>query len=405
MTMDKTWLSNKAAIVSVGSKVVEREDPLITSLQIQLYACHDAMDKAGIDRTQVGALFTGRPPMGYTALQWNMRLINELKIVPQFSSEVTIHGAGVLGTMQYAAMAVAAGTVDYAMVCSGCTGQRWTDLKVISNSLDADLQFEAPYGTFTPVLNAFWAQRYMYDFGIKPEDTARVAVENRRWALDHPTAAMRDKGAITVEDVLTSRPIASPLRLLDCSAWYRGGYGTAVVITRSELADPAMKPVHISGFGQCASHEWVTGRLELTGIAPSETVNLHTTGAKIAADTAYEMAGWRSEDVDVVETSMPFTYANMMMLEDLGFCGKGEGADFVNGGGIDYDDGLPFNTNGGYLSWGQAANGMHMAVEGIQQLRGEAEGRQVEDPHTAMIHFHGGAQSAHSVALLSNQGA
>ena len=216
---------------------------------------------------------------------------------------------------------------------------------------------------------------------------------------------MRDKGAITVEDVLTSRPIASPLRLLDCSAWYRGGYGTAVVITRSELAEPSMKPVYISGFGQCASHEWVTGRLELTGIAPSETVNLHTTGAKIAADTAYEMAGWQSEDVDVVETSMPFTYANMMMLEDLGFCGKGEGADFVNGGGIAYDGGLPFNTNGGYLSWGQAANGMHMAVEGIQQLRGEAEGRQVADARTAMIHFHGGAQSAHSVALLSNQGA
>jgi acetyl-CoA acetyltransferase len=400
----KSALRNKAAIVSVGSKVVERDDPLITSLQIQLYACHDAMDKAGIDRTMVGALFTGRPPMGYTALQWNMRLINELKIVPQFSSEVTIHGAGVLGTLEYAVMAVASGAIDYAMCCSGCTGQRWTDLKVISNSLDADLQFEAPYGTYTPVLNAFWAQRYMHDFGIRPEDTAKVAVENRRWALEHPTAVMRDKGPLTVDDVLTSRPIASPLRLLDCSAWYPGGYGTALIITRADLVDRQARPVYISGIGQCVTHEWVTGRLELTGISPSESPNLHTTGASIAARTAYEMAGWQPSDVDIVETSMPFTYANMMMLEDLGFCGKGEGADFVNGGGIAFDGGLPFNTNGGYLSWGQAANGMHMAVEGIQQLRGEAEGRQVKDASSALVHFHGGAQSAHTVALLSNEG-
>jgi acetyl-CoA acetyltransferase len=403
--MDKTWLRNKAAIVSVGTKVVGIDDPLITSLQIQLYACYDAMDRAGLDRTQIGALFTGRPPMGYTALQWNMRLINELKIVPQFSSEVTIHGAGVLGTIEYAALAVASGVIDYAMVCSGCTGQRWTDLKVISNSLDADLQFEAPYGTFTPVLNAFWAQRYMHDFGIRPEDTAKIAVENRRWALDHPTAAMRSKGPISVEDVLTSRPIASPLRLLDCSAWYRGGFGTALIIARSDLADRARKPVFISGFGQCVTHEWVTGRLELSGIAPAESVNLHTTGAKLAADTAYEMAGMTSSDIDVVETSMPFTYANMLVLEDLGFCGKGEGADFVNGGGIDYEGGLPFNTNGGYLSWGQAANGMHMAVEGLKQLRAEAEGRQVTGANTSMVHFHGGAQSAHSVAIFSLEAA
>ncbi|MGH2945828.1 MAG: thiolase family protein [Solirubrobacteraceae bacterium] len=396
-------LSNETAIVAVGTKVVERDDPLITSLQIQLYACQDAMRTAGIDRTQIGALFTGRPPMGYTALQWNMRLINELKIVPRFSSEVTIHGAGVLGTLHYAALAVQTGTVDYAICCSGCTGQRWTDLKVISNSLDSDLQFEAPYGTFTPVLNALWAQRYMHEFEVTPEDMALVAVENRRWALEHPHAAMRDKGPLTVDDVVNSRPIALPLRLLDCSAWYRGGFGTALVVTRSELVRPEDRPVYLSGIGQCVTHEWVTERLELTGIEPSVEPNLLTTGAKVAADAAYEGAGWGPADVDLVETSSPFTYANMMMLEDFGFCEKGEGAQFVRDGGIDFEDGLPFNTNGGYLSFGQAANGMHTAVEAIQQLRGEAEGKPVASAERALVHFHGGAQSAHTVALLCNE--
>jgi acetyl-CoA acetyltransferase len=395
---------SEVAIVAVGTKVVEREDPLITSLQIQLYAVQDAMRKAGIDRTQVGALFTGRPPMGYTALQWNMRLINELKIVPRFSTEVTIHGAGVLGTLQYAAMAVQSGTIDYAICCSGCTGQRWTDLKVISNSLDADLQFEAPYGTFTPVLNALWAQRYMHEFSVTSEDLALVAVENRRWALEHPHAAMREKGAITVEDVVNSRMIATPLHLLDCSAWYRGGVGTALVVTRAELIREQDDPVYLAGIGQCVTHEWVTERLELTGIEPSMDANLLTTGAKPAADAAYDAAGWGPDEVDLVETSSPFTYMNMMMLEDLGFCEKGDGAQFVRDGGIDFDDGLPFNTNGGYLSFGQAANGMHTAVEAIEQLQGAAQGKQVQGAERALVHFHGGAQSAHTVALLTNEG-
>ena len=395
---------SEVAIVAVGTKVVEREDPLITSLQIQLYAVQDAMRKAGINRTQVGALFTGRPPMGYTALQWNMRLINELKIVPRFSTEVTIHGAGVLGTLQYAAMAVQSGTIDYAICCSGCTGQRWTDLKVISNSLDADLQFEAPYGTFTPVLNALWAQRYMHEFSVTSEDLALVAVENRRWALEHPHAAMREKGAITVEDVVNSRMIATPLHLLDCSAWYRGGVGTALVVTRAELIREQDDPVYLAGIGQCVTHEWVTERLELTGIEPSMDANLLTTGAKPAADAAYDAAGWGPDEVDLVETSSPFTYMNMMMLEDLGFCEKGDGAQFVRDGGIDFDDGLPFNTNGGYLSFGQAANGMHTAVEAIEQLQGAAQGKQVQGAERALVHFHGGAQSAHTVALLTNEG-
>lgn len=243
----------------------------------------------------------------------------------------------------------------------------------------------------------------MHEFDVSSEDLALIAVENRRWALEHPHAAMREKGPITVEDVVNSRPIASPLHLLDCSAWYRGGVGTALVVTRADLVRDEDQPVYVSGIGQCVTHEWVTERLELHGIEPSLEPNLVTTGAKPAAEAAYESAGWGPDAVDLVETSAPFTYMNMMMLEDFGFCAKGAGKEFVRGGGIDFDDGLPFNTNGGYLSFGQAANGMHTAVEAIEQLRGEAQGKQVADARRALVHFHGGAQSAHTVALLSNQ--
>jgi acetyl-CoA acetyltransferase len=397
-------LRNAAAVVAVGMHVVGEDQPRISSLELQLHACHKAMASAGIDRHDVGAVFTGRAPMSYTAMEWNMRIINELKIVPKLSSEITVHGAGVLATWQYAAMAVANGLVDYALCCSGCMGRRWVDLVKVNAGVESDLQFEMPYGPTTPSLYALWAQRYMHEFAVTPRDTAPIAVENRRWALHHPDAAMRHKGEITVEDVLASRPIASPLRLLDCSSWYTGGgVGSAVVITSAERARERERPVYISGFGQCTTHEWVTDRLGLWGIEPSLEPNLLTTGAKVAAADAYALAGLAPGDVDLVETSAPFTFLNMMVLEDLGFCAKGEGKDFVAGGGIAFDGGLPFNTNGGYLSFGQAANGMHMALEAVQQLRGETPGRQVPNARHALVHFHGGPNAAHCVLLLSGE--
>jgi acetyl-CoA acetyltransferase len=341
--------------------------------------------------------------MGYTSMQFNLRVVQELKIVPSLTSEITVHGAGVLGTLAHAAMAVNSGVVDYALCCSGCTGPIWTDLVKVNASIEADLQFEAPYGPTTPSLYAQWAQRYMYEFNIKPEDLAIIAVENRRWALDHPDAAMRSKGPLTVEQVVNSKMLASPIRILDSSTWFKGGFGTAVIVARADKVRPEHKPIYISGFGEAVTHEWLTDRMHLSGVEPSITPNLTTTGAKIAADRAYAMSGLKSSDIDLAETSVPFTFANMMALEDLGFCKKGEGKDFVRSGGISYDDGLPFNTNGGYLSFGQAPHGLHMAVEALQQLRGEAMGKQVKNARHAMAHFHGGPLASHCVMIFSNQ--
>jgi acetyl-CoA acetyltransferase len=133
------------------------------------------------------------------------------------------------------------------------------------------------------------------------------------------------------------------------------------------------------------------------------TPNLTTLGVKVAGERAYKMAGLSPRDIDMVETSVPFTFANMMVLEDLGFCKKGEGKDFVRSGGISYDTGLPFNTNGGYLSFGQAPHGMHMAAEALQQLRGQALGKQVKNAKRALAHFHGGPLASHAVMIFSNE--
>jgi acetyl-CoA acetyltransferase len=115
------------------------------------------------------------------------------------------------------------------------------------------------------------------------------------------------------------------------------------------------------------------------------------------------MSGLTPKDIDIVQTSVPFTFANLLILEELGFCGIGEGGAFVESGGINYDGGLPFNTMGGYLSFGQVSQGLYNMHETINQMWGRAEGRQVPDVEIGAVHGHGGPLASHSVVLVSKE--
>ena len=401
-----TRLGCSTAIVGIGRAMAHKgEGERKTPLQLGAVAAVHAMKSAGIARKDVGALFTGRTPQAYMVLQYNQALLNELKIGPTFNSEVTAHGGGALGTLQLAALALDAGVIDYALCVTNEASGIWMDQVGSNAAWEGDLQFEAPYGVSTPSLYAQFACRYMHEYGITPAMSARVAVENRRWALDHPYAAMRHKGPITVADVLASRMVATPLRMLDCAVWYPGGIATAMVLTRGDVARARHeKPTLLAGFGQCSTHEWVGERMGGWGYAPLEDgPDLIRTGAQVAARQAYAMAGLKPADIDVVQSSAPFSFANLMMLEELGFCGPGEGGAFVEGGGIDYAGGLPFNTMGGYLSFGQVAQGLYNLHETIDQLWGRAEGRQVPDAKVGLVHGHGGPMACHSVVIVSRE--
>lgn len=401
-------MSGKTAIVGIGRAMTARADAQRqTPLQLGAKAAIDAMRQAGIERNEVGALFTGRTPQAYMVLQYNQALLNELKVGPMFSSEVSSHGGGALGTLQLAALAVESGVIDYALCVTNEASGVWMNQAISNAGWEGELQFEAPYGVSTPALYAQFACRYMHEYGITSRMCARVAVENRRWALDHPHAATRDKGPITVEDVLASRMIASPLRLLDCAVWYPGGIGTAMVVTRSDIAKARhSQATYLSGFGQCNTHEWVSERMGTWGFEPmKDGPHLVRTGAAVAARQAYSMAGVKPAEIDVVQTSAPFSFANLMMLEELGFCGEGEGGAFVESGGVNYDGGLAFNTMGGYLSFGQVAQGLYNLHETIDQLWGRAEGRQVANARVGLVHGHGGPLACHSVVIVSKEAA
>jgi acetyl-CoA acetyltransferase len=395
-----------AAIVGMGRAMALKTDPgPKTPLQLGAVAAREAMAKAGISRHQVGALFTGRTPQSYMVLQYNQALLNELKIGPMFSSEVTSHGGGALGAVQLAATALQSGVIDYALCVTNEASGIWMDQVASNAAWEGDLQFEAPYGPSTPSLYAQTFCRYMHEYGVTPEMAAHVAVENRRWALHHPYAAMRNKGPITIEDVLASKMIATPLRMLDCAVWYPGGIAAAVVLTRADIAKVRhAERTWLAGFGQCNTHEWVGERMGGWGYAPFEDgPDLVQTGAGVAAKQAYAMSGLTPADMDLAETSAPFSYANLMMLEEFGFCPRGEGGQFAAGGGIALDGGLPFNTFGGYLSFGQVAQGLYSLKELVDQLHGRAEGRQVAGAEAGIAHMHGGPLACHSVVILTKE--
>jgi acetyl-CoA acetyltransferase len=397
-----------AAIAGIGRAITKRgDDAIMTSLQLGARAAAEALKKSGVERRQIGALFTARCPSSYRTLQYNQTLLNELKVAPSFTSEVTSHGAGALGTLELAVMAINSGMVDYALCVTNEASGAWFGRAQVGKNAagESNLQFEAPYGPSTPSLYAQVCCRYMHEYGIKAEQMAKVAVENRLWALKHPHAAMRNKGPISVDDVMNSRVIASPLKLLDCAVNYPGGIGTAIIVTRADIAKKHHEnPTWIAGFGQCSTHEWISERMGVWGVDPvGDEPNLTQLGIQVAAKQAYEMSGLKPKDIDIVQSSAPFSFVNLMVLEELGFCKKGEGGDYVWDGNVDYDGGMPFNTNGGYLSFGQAAQGLYNLQETIDQLWGRAEGRQVPDLDVGLVHGHGGVLACHSVMIVSKE--
>jgi acetyl-CoA acetyltransferase len=303
--------------------------------------------------------------------------------------------------LQYAAMALNGHLVDYALCVSGNVSNLWMDTFSTNSADEADPEFELPYSPTAVALYAQIASRFYHEREVTPGDSARIAVEARKWALEHPWAAMRHKGEITVDDVLSSPIIATPLRRLDCAPYYPGAVTVAVVLTDANRARHYDRPVFIAGWGQLTTHEYVTERLglQLRGIAAN--VGFFPTGARNAAEQAYAMAGIGPSDLDVVETSAPFTFLAALMLEELGLAPHGDIAGFLRRGGIDRDGGLAFNTSGGNLSFGQSAQGLYLLLEAVEQLRREARGRQVRDAEIALVHGHGGVTSSNAVVILT----
>jgi acetyl-CoA C-acetyltransferase len=382
-------LKKKAAIVGVHEHPT-RFAPSKTTYQIIAESAREALADAGLTIKDVDGLFNA----GGGGLLGSLALADYLNLYPTYTDTTNYGGSSFVGHAAHAAAAISAGLCNVALICYSATPVS-TPMAGIAGAMagDPSSNYENPYGVTIINGYAMTAQRHMHEYGTTSEQLAEIAVTMRLHASMNPNAKYRDP--ITVEDVMKSRVISSPLHLLDCCVVSDGG--GAVVMTSAERArDMRKKPVYILGSGEAMRHN-AAGHRDLMDIATNDS-----------ARQAYERSGLGPKDIDMAMIYDSFTITVLMQLEALGMCKRGEGGAWVAGGRLRYDGEFPLNTDGGGLSSNHPGmRGIFLLIEATKQLRGEGGPRQAKKPlRTAVATGIGGNlgyRHAAATVILSNQ--
>lgn len=345
-------------------------------LGVQLQAAVRAIEDAGLTNKQIDGVMPF-PNLG-TAEEFAVNLgIENLR----YAATLHMGGAAPVASLQGAAMAVAAGIADYVLIPAGWnaySGRRAQDTVVLEVSAMPGgaiaRDYYVPYGLTAPAQwYALIARRHMHEFGTKPEQLGAIAVAMRNHAQLNPQAVMCGR-PLTIEEYLASPTIAGPYRLFDCCLETDGA--AAVVVTTAERArDLKHKPVYIMGVAE--GHPYPADDI-------TNRKDIFNTGLTTAAPKAFAMAGVSLKDIDFAEIYDCFTFEVLQQIEEMGFCKRGEGGAFVEGGRIELGGELPVNTHGGLLSEAHVL-GMNHIVEAVHQLRGEAGQRQVKDAEIGVV--------------------
>ena len=345
-------------------------------------ACFDSV--SGLKPRDLDGLVVGSVMPERTAFQSHISSLaaEALGIRPSTLSARTEHmcASGTVG-IRYAYAFIAAGLADLVMVLGvEKLNQPSGDEAVLNMGAGVDREWEAAFGLTAPPCFALAAQRHMAEYGTTEEHLALVGVKNHNHAAKNPNAHF-NKGA-TVDQVLCSRMISTPLRLFMCSPITDGA--AAVILASEERArELTDQPVWIRGTGQA-----------LDGFQLSSLDEDYARWPALAraAGSAYRMAGISARDVDLAEVHDCFAIAELIAYEELGFCAKGEAGAFVAAGRSDYGGDVVVNPRGGLIGCGHplGATGVAQAAEAFVQLRGEAGARQVPDAATALTHNNSG---------------
>jgi acetyl-CoA acetyltransferase len=368
------------------------EIPGSSVIALQAEAARAAMKDAGITTKQVDGVLCGYS-FSESGVMPSAAISEYLGIAPKHSTGLLLGGATACAMVMYAALLVESGRFRHVLVVAG--ENRLTGMSrgaaVARLAAIGHPQFEVPYGPTIPSFYALIASRYMADYGVTREQLAHIAVTMREHARLHPGAHM--KSPITVKDVLESRPISTPLHLLDCCPVSDGA--AAVIVSAGDAArDTRDARATMIGMGQGHTHEHLVQAPSLTSF-----------GCAQSAATAFGEAGVSPSDIDVAEIYDSFTITLIVELESMGFFAKGQAGPEIAKGALKLGGALPTNTHGGLLSFGHSgvAGGLTHVVEGVRQLRGSAEARQVPGAELAFVHGDGGTMSSHCSIVLARQ--
>jgi acetyl-CoA acetyltransferase len=356
-----------------------------TSLSLMSQAAALAIGDAGLTRAEIDGILCG-----YSTVSPHIMLAivfaEHFGIRPSYAHAVQVGGATGLAMTMLAHHLVDAGVVRHMLVVSGenrLTGQS-RDASIAALAQVGHPDYEVPLGPTIPAYYGLVASRYMHEYGLTQEDLAEFAVLMRSHAHDHPGAQFQEP--ITVADVMASKPVALPLKLLDCCPVSDGG--AAFVVSREPTGSAHIR---VLGCAQAHTHQHVTAAPRLSEL-----------GAEISIAKAKAAAGVAISDVRYAAVYDSFTITLAMLLEDLGLAKRGEAAALVRSGHFGRDGDLPLNTHGGLLSYGHCGVGGAMAhlVETHLQMTGRAGKRQVRDASLALLHGDGGVLSSHVSMFL-----
>ncbi len=362
-------------------------------LSLAAEAARNALADAGVAKSAVDGVLSSHA-FASPFHRFSVAFSEYFGIRPTFSNTLQVSGATAATMFSIGAAAIHGGLANMVLLVAAdslMTGLT-PDLALRSLTESRDQQYEMPFGI--PVANTFamTAHRHMKEFGTTPQQLAEVAVVHRRHASRTPGA--QQTTPITVDDVLNSPMVTTPYHKLDCSLISDGG--AAFLLTSADYAEELgiQKPVYILGCGECYTHEHIF-------LMPSLTV----TGAVESGRRAYAMAGYGPADMHVAGIYDCFTGTVIIMLEDLGFCRKGEGGPFVADGQMTYGGTIPSNTHGGLLSFahpGMPGSLFHFH-EVIAQLRGECRDRQVQNARLGLVHSLGAGFATNATTVLGTK--
>jgi acetyl-CoA acetyltransferase len=374
-------------IAIVGAAESTRIGTVPDMAQIMLHAdaALNAMADAGLKPGDIDGVACVGPMMP-------QQIAHYLGITPKWVDGTGVGGCSFMLHVRHAAAAIHAGYCKTVLITHGESGKsrvNGTPRPPEPQSLNG--QFEAPFGPMgPPTLFPIPVLRYMKTYGVTHEQMAQVAVVQREWAAKNPRAAFKDP--ITIDDVLNSKMIAYPFRLLQCCLVTDGG--GALILTSSDRAkDFPTKPCYILGTGESVETTMVSQMEDFTS----------SRAFRVAGPEAFRMAGIKHADVDHLMIYDAFAHLPMYGLEDLGFVKRGEAKDFIWERNTAPGGKLPINTNGGGLSYTHTGMyGMFALQESVRQVRGTAPA-QVPNVKISVAHGVGGMFSASGTVVLSNQ--
>jgi len=377
-------MGERVAIVAVAQTKYHPNRVDVNEEELAYEAIKQVLEETGVSLSEIDSAVTCSQDF------WDGRTISSMNIQHVVGAhlghedKVTEDGINAV----YAAMGHVLSGHHEIILLEAHTKESQTDKSLIENAaFDAILMRQLGLD-FTSAA-ALQARRYMYKYGITPEQCARVVVRNRSNAKNNPYA--QEPLDLTVDDVLGSRMLVSPIRLLDAKPISDGA--CAMIIASEEKAKKlTKKPVWILGVSNCYETHYLGDR----DLADCDAL-------VTAAKKAYSMAGIKNplKGIDVAEISTEYSYQEPLWLEGLGFCGRGEGGRLVESNTIKMGGKLPVNPSGGVLPGNpNGVAGMARVAEAVLQLRGEAGNRQVKGAKVALAHGYTGICGQHQAVMI-----